>query len=188
MTRMTGGQAIVRSLKQYGIDTIFALPGVQLDHFFNALYDEGNSIRAIQPRHEQGAAYMAFGYALSSGKVGAFAVVPGPGLLNTTAALATAYGCHAPVLAITGQLPASTIGKGYGLLHELPDQQALIGGLTKWCCYIEHPSEVPDRIREAFKQLQSGVIRPVEIEMGAGVAPWMRAPSSWRSRRCCRRR
>ena len=85
MTRMTGGQAIVRSLKQYGIDTIFALPGVQLDHFFNALYDEGNSIRAIQPRHEQGAAYMAFGYAQSSGKVGAFAVVPGPGLLNTTA-------------------------------------------------------------------------------------------------------
>ncbi|GMQ75817.1 MAG: thiamine pyrophosphate-binding protein [Gammaproteobacteria bacterium] len=165
MTRMTGGQAIVRSLKQYGIDTIFALPGVQLDHFFNALYDEGNSIRAIHPRHEQGAAYMAFGYALSSGKVGAFAVVPGPGLLNTTAALATAYGCYAPVLAITGQLPAGAIGKGFGLLHELPDQQALIAGLTKWCCRIEHPSEVPDRIREAFKQLKHGVVRPVEIEM-----------------------
>ena len=81
MTRMTGGQAIVRSLKQYGVDTIFGLPGLQLDHFFNALYDEGNSIRAIQPRHEQGAAYMAYGYALSSGKVGTFAVVPGPGLL-----------------------------------------------------------------------------------------------------------
>ncbi len=165
MTRMTGGQAIVRSLKQYGIDTIFALPGVQLDHFFNALYDEGNSIRAIQPRHEQGAAYMAFGYALSSGKVGTFAVVPGPGLLNTTAALATAYGCYTPVLAITGQLPADAIGKGFGLLHELPGQQALIGGLTKWCCHIEHPSDVPDRIREAFKQLHSGVARPVEIEM-----------------------
>jgi acetolactate synthase-1/2/3 large subunit len=165
MTRMTGGQAIVRSLKAYGVDTLFALPGVQLDHFFNALYDEGNSIRTIQPRHEQGAAYMAFGYALSSGKVGAFAVVPGPGLLNTTAALATAYGCYTPVLAITGQLPASAIGKGYGLLHELPDQQALIAGLTKWCCYMGHPSQVPDRVREAFKQLQSGVIRPVEIEM-----------------------
>jgi acetolactate synthase-1/2/3 large subunit len=165
MTRMTGGQAIVRTLKAHGIDTIFALPGVQLDHFFNALYDEGNSIRTIQPRHEQGAAYMAFGYALSSGKVGAFAVVPGPGLLNTTAALATAYGCYAPVLAITGQLPASAIGKGYGLLHEIPDQQALIGGLTKWCCRIEHPSDVPDRMREAFKQIQSGAIRPVEIEM-----------------------
>lgn len=165
MTRMTGGQAIVRSLKQYGVDTIFGLPGLQLDHFFNALYDEGNSIRAIQPRHEQGAAYMAYGYALSSGKVGAFAVVPGPGLLNTTAALATAYGCYAPVLAITGQLPASAIGKGYGLLHEIPDQLALIAGLTKWCCRIEYPSDVPDKVREAFKQLKSGVIRPVEIEM-----------------------
>ena len=165
MTRMTGGQAIVRSLRQHGIDTIFALPGIQLDHFFNALYDEGNSIRTLQPRHEQGAAYMALGYALSSGKVGAFAVVPGPGLLNTTAALATAYGCYAPVLAITGQLPAGAIGSGFGLLHELPDQQALIAGLTKWCCRIEHPSEVPDRIREAFKQLRHGVVRPVEIEM-----------------------
>ncbi len=165
MTRMTGGQAIVRSLKLHGVDTLFALPGVQLDHFFNALYDEGNSIRAIQPRHEQGAAYMAFGYALSSGKVGTYAVVPGPGLLNTTAALATAYGCYAPVLAITGQLPAAAIGKGYGLLHEIPDQQALIAGLTKWSCRIEHPSDVPDRMREAFKQLCSGVIRPVEIEM-----------------------
>ncbi len=94
MTRMTGGQAIIRSLKQYGVDTIFGLPGLQLDHFFNALYDDGNSIRAIHPRHEQGAAYMAYGYAMSSGKVGTFAVVPGPGLLNTTAALATAYGCY----------------------------------------------------------------------------------------------
>ena len=165
MTRMTGGQAIVRSLKQYDIDTIFVLPGVQLDHFFNALYDEGNSIRAVHSRHEQGAAYMALGYAQSSGKVGTFAVVPGPGLLNTTAALATAYGCCAPVLAITGQLLARAIGKGYGLLHEIPDQQALIAGLTKWCCRIEHPSEVPDRVREAFKQLRSGVVRPVEIEM-----------------------
>ena len=165
MTRMTGGQAMVRSLRAYGIDTLFALPGVQLDHFFNALYDEGNSIRAIQPRHEQGAAYMAYGFALSSGRVGAFAVVPGPGLLNTTAALATAYGCNAPVLAITGQLPAAAIGKGFGLLHEIPDQQALIAGLTKWCCHIEYPSEVPDRIREAFKQLRTGVVRPVEIEM-----------------------
>lgn len=165
MTRMTGGQAIVRTLKQYGVDTIFGLPGLQLDHFFNALYDEGNSIRAIQPRHEQGAAYMAYGYALSSGRVGTFAVVPGPGLLNTTAALATAYGCFAPVLAITGQLPASAIGKGYGLLHEIPDQQALIAGLTKWCCRIDYPNEVPDRLREAFKQLNTGAVRPVEIEM-----------------------
>jgi len=91
--------------------------------------------------------------------------VPGPGLLNTTAALATAYGCYAPVLAVTGQLPANAIGKGYGLLHEIPDQLALIAGLTKWCCRIEYPSDVPDRMREAFKQLQSGVVRPVEIEM-----------------------
>ncbi len=90
MTGMSGGKALVRSVLNQGVDTIFTIPGVQLDHFFNALHDEGNAVRVIQVRHEQAAAYMAFGYAQSTGRVGCFAVVPGPGLLNTTAALATA--------------------------------------------------------------------------------------------------
>ncbi|MCH7794548.1 MAG: hypothetical protein IH900_05335, partial [Proteobacteria bacterium] len=111
MARMTGGQALVKSLRNHGIDTIFGLPGVQLDGLFNALYDEGNAIRVIHTRHEQGAAYMAFGYAQSSGRVGVYAVVPGPGLLNTATALATAYACNAPVLAVAGQLPSTAIGR-----------------------------------------------------------------------------
>ena len=61
MARMTGGQALVKSLRNHGVDTIFGLPGVQLDGLFNALHDEGNAIRVIHTRHEQGAAYMAFG-------------------------------------------------------------------------------------------------------------------------------
>ena len=88
-TRMIGGQALVKSITAHGVDTIFGLPGVQLDWFFNALHDEGNNIRVINSRHEQGVAYMARGYAQSTGKVGVFAVVPGPGVLNTTAALST---------------------------------------------------------------------------------------------------
>ena len=71
MARMTGGAAIVKSLRAYGIDTMFGIPGVQLDYFFNALHDERNGIRFVQNRHEQGGGYMAFGYAASSGKVGA---------------------------------------------------------------------------------------------------------------------
>ena len=77
MARMTGGTAVVKSLRAHGIYTMFGIPGVQLDHFFNAMHDERNAIRFIQNRHEQGGGYMAFGYAASSGKVGAYAVVPG---------------------------------------------------------------------------------------------------------------
>src|SRR5262245_48352987 len=98
MTRMTGGQALVKALRRHGVGTIFARPGVQNDHLFNALHDEGNSVRVVHTRHEQGVAYMAYGYAKSTGRAGVYAVVPGPGLLNTTAALSTAYAGNAPVL------------------------------------------------------------------------------------------
>ena len=169
MARMTGGQALVKSLRNHGIDTIFGLPGVQLDGLFNALYDEGNAIRVIHTRHEQGAAYMAFGYAQSSGRVGVYAVVPGPGLLNTATALATAYACNAPVLAVAGQIPSTAIGRGFGLLHEIPDQLALVRGLTKWAERIDHPAQAPARVGEAFRQLNTGRRRPVEVEMAPDV-------------------
>ncbi len=169
MARMTGGQALVKSLRNHGIDTIFGLPGVQLDALFNALHDEGNAIRVVHTRHEQGAAYMAFGYAQSSGRVGAYAVVPGPGLLNTATALATAYACNTPVLAVAGQIPSTAIGRGLGLLHEIPDQLALVRGLTKWAERIDHPAQAPERVAEAFRQLNSGRVRPVEIEMAPDV-------------------
>ena len=165
MPRMTGGQAIVKSLREHGVDTVFGLPGVQLDHLFNALHDERNAVQVIHPRHEQAAGYMAYGYAQSSGRVGVYAVVPGPGLLNTTAALSTAYACNTPVLALTGQINARAIGQGYGLLHEIPDQLGLIRGLTKWAHRIEHTSGASGAVKEAFRQLSTGVIKPVEIEM-----------------------
>ena len=164
MARMTTARAIVRSLVANGVDTVFGLPGVQLDALFNALHDERNRIRVVHPRHEQAAAYMATGYAQASGEVGAYVVVPGPGILNTTAALATAWATGAPVLAITGQLPAHAIGQGYGLLHEIPDQLAILRGLTKWAERIEHPTEATALMRAAFHQLRSGAPRPVAIE------------------------
>ena len=109
-------------LELNGIDTLFCLPGVQNDSFFDALYDRTNAIRPIHARHEQACAYMALGYAMASGKPSAYVVVPGPGFLNTTAALSTAYAVNAPVLALTGQIQQSMIGRNVGLLHELPDQ------------------------------------------------------------------
>jgi acetolactate synthase I/II/III large subunit len=165
MARMTGGRALVEMLTRHGVDTLFALPGVQNDALFVALYDAGDKIRVIHPRHEQAAAYMAFGYARASGKVGAYAVVPGPGVLNTTAALSTAYATNSPVLCISGQIPSNLIGRGFGLLHEVPDQLAILRGLTKWAERITHPTEAGKRVNEAFRQLAEGRPRPVALEM-----------------------
>jgi acetolactate synthase-1/2/3 large subunit len=164
-TRMTGGAALVEMLRRHGVDTLFALPGVQNDALFVALYDAGDGIRVIHTRHEQAAAYMALGYARASGKPGAYAVVPGPGLLNTTAALSTAYATNAPVLCISGQIPSDLIGRGFGLLHEIPDQLSILKGLTKWAARINHPSETGKLVNEAFRQLADGRPRPVALEM-----------------------
>ena len=164
-TRMTGGQALVEMLRRNGVDTIFALPGVQNDALFVAFYDAGEALRVIHTRHEQGAAYMAFGYARASGRTGVYAVVPGPGLLNTTAALATAYATNAPVLCISGQIPRDLIGRGFGLLHEIPDQLGILQTLTKWAVRINHPTETGKLVNEAFGQLRDGRPRPVALEM-----------------------
>src|SRR5258708_6565578 len=108
---------------------------------------------------------MAFGYDRASGKVGAYAVVPGPGFLNTTAALATAYATNAPVLCIRGQIAADRIGRGFGLLHEIPDQLGILRRLTKWAARIEHPTQTGQLVNEAFRQLRAGRPRPVGLEI-----------------------
>ena len=165
MPKLTGGQALVQSLKREGIDTIFGLPGVQLDWAFDALYDEQDHFRIYHTRHEQATAYMADGYARSTGKIGTSLVVPGPGLLNITAALSTAYACNSPVLAISGQIRSDLIGVGRGVLHEVPDQLELMNSVTKWAGRAMKPEEVPGIVREAFRRLTSGRPRPVEIEI-----------------------
>jgi acetolactate synthase-1/2/3 large subunit len=166
---MTAGEAIVASLVANGIDTIFCLPGVQNDYLFDALHGAGDKIRPIHTRHEQGAGYMALGKAMASGKPAAYTVVPGPGFLNTTAALCTAYATNAPVLAIIGQIAQGSIGRGYGHLHELPDQLAIMRLLTKHADRIRAPHEAPLKVTEAFRQLQSGRPRPVALECALDV-------------------
>ncbi len=161
---LTTAQAVVSMLELNGIDTIFCLPGVQNDSFFDALYDRTNAIKPIHARHEQACAYMALGYAMAAGKPSAYVVVPGPGFLNTTAALSTAYAANAPVLALTGQIQQSMIGRNIGLLHELPDQLGIMRGLTKWADRINAPHEAPGLVNEAFRRLLSGRQRPVALE------------------------
>jgi len=164
MQTLNTAQTVLSMLEVNGIDTLYCLPGVQNDPFFDALYDRTNAIRPIHARHEQACAYMALGHAMATGKPSAYVVVPGPGFLNTTAALATAYAVNAPVLALTGQIQQSMIGRNVGLLHELPDQLAIMRGLTKWADRIPSPAAAPGLVNEAFRRLLSGRRRPVALE------------------------
>jgi acetolactate synthase-1/2/3 large subunit len=169
MPRLTTAEATVETLLRHGLDTVYALPGLHNDPLFDAFYHAGanNSegrLRVIHPRHEQTAAYMALGAALATGKPQAFAVVPGPGLLNAGAALLTAYGMNAPVIGLIGQIPQADIDKGHGHLHEIHDQLGLMRHITKWAERIRSPQEAPSLVSQAIWQATSGRPRPVALE------------------------
>lgn len=164
---LTAAQAIVAALIDHGVDRIFGIPGVHTYDLFDALYERRDEIRFMGTRHEQGAAYMAYGYAKATGRVGVYTCVPGPGVLNTTAALCTAFAANAPVLCITSEIPAAEIGRGHGILHELPDQLATLRTLTKWAERIDHPTQAPRVVAEAFRQMRRGRMGPVALE-----CPW----------------
>lgn len=165
----TVASVLIDTLIADGIDQLYCLPGVQNDDFFDVLFDRQASLSPIQTRHEQGAAYMALGAALATGRPQAFAIVPGPGFLNASTALATAYSLNAPVLAIIGQIPLGAIGKGFGLLHEIPDQLGILRTLTKHAERITCGEHAADIIERAFTLLRSGRPRPVGIEVPVDV-------------------
>ena len=163
--RMSGGEALVAQLEREGVRHVFGVPGQQLDHAVDAFAKAGDRIAYIANRHEQGSAYMADGYARASGRVGVCMVVPGPGLLNAMAGLATAYSCSSPVLCIVGQIPSPLIGKGRGVLHEVPEQSRLLDSVTKWHRLAKSPQEIPGLIRQAFAEAKGGRPRPVAVEI-----------------------
>jgi acetolactate synthase-1/2/3 large subunit len=162
-SRLSGGQAIVEAARGNGLTTLFGVPGAQIYPLFDALH--GTGVELIVPRHEQAAAYMAMGYAKSTGRTGVFAVVPGPGVLNAAAALCTAMGNCSPVVCLTGQVPSSFLGSGRGHLHELADQAATLRTLIKHAWRIDSPSDAPRLVNEAFRQAAGGRPGPVAVEM-----------------------
>ena len=164
---LTGGEAIVRGLVDHGVDTVFALPGVQTYGLIDALKLAEPRMRTIGARHEQGAGYMAFGYARASGRPGVCSVVPGPGLLNASAALLTAFGATTPVLCLAGQIHTQSLGKERGALHEMRDQLLATRQFTKWAERIDRPASAPGLVAEAFRQMRSGRPGPAGLEM-----PW----------------
>ena len=167
--KMTGGQALVAQLIAEGVTDVFGVPGVQLDWAVDALRQQRNAIRFIVPRHEQATSYMADGYARLRGKFGVCMVVPGPGLLNAMAGLATAYACSSPVLCISGNIHSSGVGKELGLLHEVRNQTRALESVTKWQGTTTQVSEIPGLVRRAVSEMMSGTHRPVAIEISHDV-------------------
>ncbi len=165
--QLTGGEAIVQGLLDHGVDTVFGLPGVQVYGLFDALKRAEPQIRNIGARHEQGVGYMAFGYARASGRPGVYAVVPGPGFLNSSAALLTAAGSTTPVLCVAGQVETQFLGKERGALHEMRDQLGVMRCIAKWADRIDRPADATRLVAEAFAQMTSGRMGPAALEM-----PW----------------
>ncbi len=169
MPGMTTAEATIDALLQHGIDTLYALPGVHNDHLFDAAHRAGERLRVLHARHEQTAAYMALGAALATGKPQAFTVVPGPGLLNASAALLTAYGMGAPVIALVGQIPSFAIDQGHGHLHEIHDQLGLLRHITRHAARIRAPHEAPGLVAEAIRHARGGRPGPVALECAIDV-------------------
>lgn len=170
--RMNTAEALVEGLIANGIGTLYALPGVQNDPFFDALFHAQDRLRVVHTRHEQATGYMALGAAMATGQPQAMCVVPGPGFLNAASALATAYSGNAPVLAILGQVPLHEIGRNTGALHEIVGQSEILRTVTKWFSLVRAPGEVPALVAEAFRQMRSGRPRPAGLEVPMDI--WQR--------------
>ena len=158
---MTGGQALVQSIEREGVRVVFGLPGAGQYEAIDALY-ETPGIRYLTTRHEQATSYMADGYNRASGEIAAVLVVPGPGVFNAFAGMATAYAVSSPMLVVTG-----TRHQDNPPADET--ELAALGQLTKWAARAQSPVEIPHLVREAFRHMRSGRARPVLLEIPAHV-------------------
>lgn len=162
---LTGGQALAGQLALQGATQMFAVPGIQLDWAMDALVDHARQISLYVPRHEQATSYMADGFARSTGRTAVCMVVPGPGVLNAMSGLATAYACSSSVVCIAGQIASFGIDRGFGMLHEVRGQSALLQSVTKWSALARRPESIPELIRTAFAEAGFGHTRPAAVEI-----------------------
>ena len=171
-SRIAGASTVARlsieALRSLGVDTLFCLPGVQNDDFFDALVD-AHDIRPVVTRHEQGAAYMALGAAQVTGRPAALCVVPGPGMLNAAAGLSSAYWGNARVLALIGAVSSKLRGRNTGILHDLPNPAAVLRQLTKHTGYVGGGIDAAGVWQQAIDELVSDVPRPVAVEVPVDV-------------------
>jgi len=160
---ITCGEAVMRLLSKYGVDTVFGIPGVHtLDYCRELRY---GPIRHIQVRNEQGAGFMADGYARGARRPGVALVISGPGVTNALTAIGQSWADSIPVLLLSSETDSSTHGKGWGALHEIPDQRAVTAQLTALSTRAKSPEDVPELIGQAFGVFSSQRPRPVHISI-----------------------
>lgn len=161
------GMYLTKLLSSYGVDTVFGIPGVHTVELYRGLV--GSDIRHVTPRHEQGAGFMADGYARATGKPGVCFIITGPGMTNIVTAMGQAYGDSIPMLVISTVNAHGRIGSGEGWLHELPNQQALVSGVSAFSCTVNRPEELAPALARAFAIFDSARPRPVHIELPINV-------------------
>ncbi|MBY8945059.1 5-guanidino-2-oxopentanoate decarboxylase [Pseudomonas sp. SH10-3B] len=159
----TCGEVLVNLLESYGVDQVFGIPGVHTVELYRGL--ARSSIRHVTPRHEQGAGFMADGYARTSGKPGVCFIITGPGMTNITTAMGQAYADSIPMLVISSVQSRSQLGGGRGKLHELPNQSAMMAGVAAFSHTLMSAAELPAVLARAFALFQAGRPRPVHIEI-----------------------
>ncbi|MDO7900099.1 5-guanidino-2-oxopentanoate decarboxylase [Pseudomonas citrulli] len=159
----TCGEVLVKLLEDYGVDQVFGIPGVHTVELYRGL--ARSRIRHVTPRHEQGAGFMADGYARVSGQPGVCFIITGPGMTNITTAMGQAYADSIPMLVISSVQSRSQLGGGRGKLHELPNQSALVAGVAAFSHTLMSAAELPGVLARAFAVFQAGRPRPVHIEI-----------------------
>ncbi|MGE8479772.1 MAG: 5-guanidino-2-oxopentanoate decarboxylase [Pseudomonas shirazensis] len=159
----TCGEVLVKLLEGYGVDHVFGIPGVHTVELYRGL--AGSTIRHITPRHEQGAGFMADGYARTRGVPGVCFIITGPGMTNITTAMGQAYADSIPMLVISSVQSRNALGGGRGKLHELPDQRGLVAGVSAFSQTLMSADDLPQVLARAFAVFDGARPRPVHIEI-----------------------
>jgi acetolactate synthase I/II/III large subunit len=159
----TCGELLVQLLESYGVDTVFGIPGVHTVELYRGL--PATRIWHVTPRHEQGAGFMADGYARSSGKPGVCFIITGPGMTNVLTAMGQAYAESVPMLVISSVNRTEHLGMGQGRLHELPSQRNVVAGVAGFSHTLLRPEQLPEVLARAFALFASARPRPVHIEI-----------------------
>lgn len=160
---INGADAVVRALEAHGVDTVFGIPGVHTLALYDAL--PGSSLRHILARHEQGAGYMADGYARASGKPGVTFIITGPGITNIATSIGEAYTDGSPVLVVSANVEREYLDGMRGNLHDLKDQMGVMAAVTQWNTRVMRASDATAAVSEAFARMNNGRRRPTHIEL-----------------------
>ncbi len=165
MAKMTGGQAMVESLKAQGVDTVFGIISIHTLDLYDALFDSQESLRFIGGRQELGCGFMADGYARATGKPGVLLTSTGPGAAHSVGAVGEAYFSSSPLLEITTNVEQEFLDEGKLVTHESKDQLGMFRAITDWAAMIDQVEAIPDHLMEAFQRFKTRRPRPIELEI-----------------------